>query len=140
MAKNSTPAPAAGARIRAHVEAREPERRASQARSVARSSRFSRVCTWMLWLPITRRQVILLGRIYSFQCTNEPMEFRMSLASIATELNYDKRHVKSDLDALVDLKLLLKRPTGPRRPCVYEVDERACVEAAVEAGWRSAAP
>ncbi len=45
----------------------ENERRMLQ--QEARQAHFSRVALWMYWLPISRRQREVLGRIYSFQCT-----------------------------------------------------------------------
>lgn len=35
----------------------------------ARNAAFARIPIWAFFLPVTRRQQIVLGRIYSFQCT-----------------------------------------------------------------------
>lgn len=49
----------------------------------ARNAAFARIPIWAFFLPVTRRQQIVLGRIYSFQCTTNkdgsPAEYRMSL-------------------------------------------------------------
>lgn len=56
----------------------------------ARKAPFARVPLWAFYLPITRRQMLVLGRVFSFQCsTNKdgtPGEYRMSLANGASEL------------------------------------------------------
>lgn len=106
----------------------------------ARQAHFSRVSLWMYWLPISRRQREVLGRIYSFQCTTNKDgsqgEFRMSLASGAKELRmYDRTEFKEDVSKLVQLGFVVKRSNGPRTPSTYLVDEVACMKAAKEAGY-----
>lgn len=106
----------------------------------ARQAHFSRVSLWMYWLPISRRQREVLGRIYSFQCTTNKDgsqgEFRMSLASGAKELRmYDRTEFKEDVSKLMSLGFVVKRSNGPRTPATYLVDEAACMKAAKEAGY-----
>lgn len=54
----------------------------------ARNAAFARIPIWAFFLPVTRRQQIVLGRIYSFQCTTNkdgsPAEYRMSLSTGAS--------------------------------------------------------
>lgn len=116
----------------------ENERRMLQ--QEARQAHFSRVALWMYWLPISRRQREVLGRIYSFQCTTNKDgsqgEFRMSLASGAKELRmYDRAEFKEDVNKLVKLGFVVKRSNGPRTPATYLVDEVACMRVAKEAGY-----
>ena len=116
----------------------ENERRMLQ--QEARQAHFSRVALWMYWLPISRRQREVLGRIYSFQCTTNKDgsqgEFRMSLASGAKELRmYDRAEFKEDVNRLVKLGFVVKRSNGPRTPATYLVDEVACMRVAKETGY-----
>lgn len=61
----------------------------------ARNAAFARIPIWAFFLPVTRRQQIVLGRIYSFQCTTNkdgsPAEYRMSLSTGASELGMTNR-------------------------------------------------
>lgn len=106
----------------------------------AREAPFARVALWMLYLPISRRQQLTLGRIYSFQCTKgkdgSPGGYRMSLANGARELRmYDRTELQDDLNKLVSLGFVRKKSNGPRTPATYLVDEAACMKAAKEAGY-----
>ena len=69
--------------------------------TTARSAAFARIPTWAFFLPVSRRQLIEIGRVYSFQCTTNkdgtPGEFRMSLATAARVLNIDRDNLKNDL-------------------------------------------
>lgn len=106
----------------------------------ARNAPFARVALWMLYLPISRRQQLTLGRIYSFQCTTNKdgsqAEYRMSLANGARELKMTNRaELQKDLNRLLALGFIVKRSNGPRSPATYVVDEAACMKAAKEAGY-----
>lgn len=106
----------------------------------ARNAPFARVALWMLYLPISRRQQLTLGRIYSFQCTankdGSQAEYRMSLANGARELKMANRaELQKDLNRLLALGFIVKRSNGPRSPATYVVDEAACMKAAKEAGY-----
>lgn len=106
----------------------------------ARNAPFARVALWMLYLPISRRQQLTLGRIYSFQCTQNKdgsqAEYRMSLANGARELKMANRaELQKDLNRLLALGFIVKRSNGPRSPATYVVDEAACMKAAKEAGY-----
>lgn len=105
----------------------------------ARNAAFSRIPIWAFFLPITRRQQIVLGRIYSFQCTTNkdgtPGEFRMSLATAGKDLNITRDNLKNDLRQLVELGFLTKRSNGARKPATYLVDEVVCVTEARRNGW-----
>ncbi len=107
--------------------------------SAARNAAFARTPMWAFLLPVTRRQQIVLGRIYSFQCTTNkdgsPAEYRMSLATGAKELNIDRDNLKNDLRQLVELGFLTKRSNGARKPATYLVDEIICVTEARRNGW-----
>lgn len=116
----------------------ENERR--RAEEEARNAPFARVALWMLYLPISRRQQLTLGRIYSFQCTQNKdgsqAEYRMSLANGARELKMANRaELQKDLNRLLALGFIVKRSNGPRSPATYVVDEAACMKAAKEAGY-----
>lgn len=105
----------------------------------ARSAPFARESLWMMFLPITRRQMTAMARIYSFQLTKtkdgQPGEYRMSLANGAAELNIDRDHFKNDLRELVAMGFLIKRSNGLRRPATYTVDEVACLVVAQQNGY-----
>lgn len=106
----------------------------------ARDAPFARVALWMLRLPISRRQMLTLGRIYSFQCTTNKdgsqAEYRMSLANGAMEMGmYDRTEFQEDVGKLMSLGFVVKRSNGPRTPATYLVDEVACMKAAKEAGY-----
>ena len=105
----------------------------------ARSAPFSRVPLWSFYLPITRRQMLVLGRVFSFQCsTNKdrtPGEYRMSLANGGDELCIDRRNFKRDIDALTALGFIAKRSNGERRPATYLVDEVVCMSEARRNGY-----
>lgn len=105
----------------------------------ARNAAFARIPIWAFFLPVTRRQQIVLGRIYSFQCTtNEdgtPGEFRMSLATAGKDLNITRDNLKKDLRQLVELGFVTKRSNGTRKPATYLVDEVVCVTEARRNGW-----
>lgn len=116
----------------------ENERR--RAEEEARNAPFARVALWMLYLPISRRQQLTLGRIYSFQCTQNKdgsqAEYRMSLANGAREMGmYDRTEFQEDVSKLMSLGFVVKRSNGPRTPATYLVDEAACLKAAKEAGY-----
>lgn len=108
---------------------------------------YSRVSMWMLFLPITRRQMIVLGRVYSFMCTKRadgtPGEYRMSMAHGSQELGFGqqqvktgRRDLKADLKSLVDEGYLTKRSNGTCKPATYLVNIDFCLEKAREAGWK----
>lgn len=105
----------------------------------ARNAAFARIPIWAFFLPVTRRQQIVLGRIYSFQCTTNkdgaPGEFRMSLATAGKDLNITRDNLKNDLRQLVELGFLTKRSNGARKPATYFVDEVVCVTEARRNGW-----
>lgn len=105
----------------------------------ARNAAFARIPIWAFFLPVTRRQQIVLGRIYSFQCTTNkdgsPGEFRMSLATAGKDLNITRDNLKNDLRQLVELGFLTKRSNGARKPATYLVDEVVCVTEARRNGW-----
>lgn len=107
--------------------------------SAARSTPFARVSVWMVYLPITRRQLMELGRIYSFQCSankdGSTGEYRMSLANGAAELKIDRTHFKNDLHDLVGRGFLIRRSNGERTPATYLVDEAVCIDEARRNGW-----
>ena len=92
----------------------------------ARNAAFARIPIWAFFLPVTRRQQIVLGRIYSFQCTTNkdgsPAEYRMSLSTGASELGMTNRaEMQKDLQRLISLGFVTKRSNGarkaPRRRC-----------------------
>lgn len=105
----------------------------------ARNAAFARIPIWAFFLPVTRRQQIVLGRVYSFQCTTNkdgtPGEFRMSLATAGKDLNIERDNLKNDLRQLVALGFLTKRSNGARKPATYLVDEVVCVTEARRNGW-----
>lgn len=77
----------------------------------ARNAAFARIPIWAFFLPVTRRQQIVLGRIYSFQCTTNkdgsPAEYRMSLSTGASELGMTNRaEMQKDLQRLISLGFL----------------------------------
>lgn len=47
----------------------------------ARNAAFARIPIWAFFLPVTRRQQIVLGRIYSFQCTTNNGGLQSELAN-----------------------------------------------------------
>lgn len=80
----------------------------------ARNAAFARIPIWAFFLPVTRRQQIVLGRIYSFQCTTNkdgsPAEYRMSLSTGASELGMTNRaEMQKDLQRLISLGFVTKR-------------------------------
>ena len=98
----------------------------------ARNAAFARIPIWAFFLPVTRRQQIVLGRIYSFQCTTNkdgsPAEYRMSLSTGASELGMTNRaEMQKDLQRLISLGFVTKRSNGTRKPATYLVDEVVCV-------------
>lgn len=107
--------------------------------STSRASPFCRVPLWSFYLPISRRQQLVLGRLFSFQCsTNKDGsqgEFRMSLANGAGELGTDRANFQKDLNRLISLGFVVKRSNGARTPATYLVDEAVCVETAMANGW-----
>lgn len=108
--------------------------------AAARSSAFARIPMWAFFLPITRRQQIVLGRIYSFQCTTNkdgsPGEYRMSLSTGAHELAMANRaEMQKDLQRLISQGFVIKRSNGVRKPATYLVDEVVCVTEARRNGW-----
>lgn len=116
------------------------DRERQEAVEAGRRAAFARVPLWAYYLPISRRQAHVLGRVYSFQCTTskdgEPGEYRMSLAAGARELHMDSRvDLQRDLKTLLRLGYVTKLSNGPRRPASYIVDVAACVIAARANGW-----
>lgn len=108
--------------------------------AAARNAPFCRVPLWAFWLPISRRQQLVLGRIYSFQCTTSrdgsPAEYRVSLANTANDLRmYDRTEVQEDINRLLKLGFITKRSNGERRPATYLVDEVVCITEARRNGW-----
>lgn len=106
----------------------------------ARDTAFCRVPLWAFHLGLTRREQIVLGRIYSFQCTGssdgKKHGLRMSLSSIAKELDMsDRRDALRVLDSLVTKGFVVKKSNGPKRPFTYFVDEVACLKAAIKNGY-----
>lgn len=106
----------------------------------ARNAAFARIPIWAFFLPVTRRQQIVLGRIYSFQCTTNkdgsPAEYRMSLSTGASELGMTNRaEMQKDLQRLISLGFITKRSNGARKPATYLVDEVVCVTEARRNGW-----
>ena len=111
----------------------------------ARNAAFARIPIWAFFLPVTRRQQIVLGRIYSFQCTTNkdgspadgsPAEYRMSLSTGASELGMTNRaEMQKDLQRLISLGFVTKRSNGARKPATYLVDEVVCVTEARRNGW-----
>lgn len=106
----------------------------------ARNAAFARIPIWAFFLPVTRRQQIVLGRIYSFQCTTNkdgsPAEYRMSLSTGASELGMANRaEMQEDLQRLISLGFITKRSNGARKPATYLVDEVVCVTEARRNGW-----
>lgn len=106
----------------------------------ARNAAFARIPIWAFFLPVTRRQQIVLGRIYSFQCTTNkdgsPAEYRMSLSTGASELGMTNRaEMQKDLQRLISLGFITKRSNGARKPATYLVDEVVCVTEARHNGW-----
>lgn len=108
--------------------------------TAARSAAFARIPIWAFFLPITRRQQIVLGRIYSFQCTTNkdgtPGEYRMSLSTGAHELAMTNRgEMQKDLQRLISQGFVIKRSNGARKPATYLVDEVVCLTEARRNGW-----
>lgn len=107
--------------------------------SAARGAVFTREAIWMEWLGLTHRERKVLGRIYSFQCTNNKDgsvgEYRMSLANGANELRLDKANLQKILNKLVQLGFVIKRSNGPRTPATYLVDEVVCMTEARRNGY-----
>lgn len=108
--------------------------------SAARKASFSRVPLWTMYLPISRLQQIIIGRIYSFQCTKNKdgsqAEYRMSLANGAKELRvYDRIEMLRELNGLLELGFITKRSNGPRTPATYLVDEVVCMTEARRNGY-----
>jgi hypothetical protein len=107
--------------------------------TAARSAAFARIPTWAFFLPVSRRQLIEIGRVYSFQCTTNkdgtPGEFRKSLATAARELNIDRDNLKNDLRQLIESGFMIKRSNGERKPATYLVDEVVCLTEARRNGW-----
>lgn len=109
--------------------------------SAARNAPFARVPLWAFYLPITRRQMLVLGRVFSFQCsTNKdgnPGEYRMSLANGAKELHMANRaEMQKVMQPLIELGFITKRSNGERRPATYTVDEVACMAEARRNGYQ----
>lgn len=107
--------------------------------AAARNAPFCRVPLWAFWLPISRRQQLVLGRVYSFQCTTSkdgsPAEYRMSLANGGEEMSIRRDHLHEDLRFLMKLGFVTKRSNGERRPATYLVDEVVCITEARRNGW-----
>lgn len=108
--------------------------------SAARNAPFARVPLWLMYLPIGRLQQLIIGRIYSFQCTSNrdgsQAEYRMSLAKGASELRvYDRVEMLRELNALMKLGFITKRSNGPRTPATYLVDEVVCMTEARRNGY-----
>lgn len=113
----------------------------SETVSAARSAPFARVPLWAFYLPITRRQMLVLGRVFSFQCsTNKdgtPGEYRMSLANGASELRMANRaEMQKAMQPLMQLGFIVKCSNGTRKPATYRVDEVACMAAARRNGYQ----
>lgn len=106
----------------------------------ARSAPFCRVALWACFLPITKRQMLVLGRVFSFQCSTNrdgtTGEYRMSLSNGAKELGmYDRTELQEDLKKLVRLGYVKKRSNGERRPATYTVDTPFCITEARRNGY-----
>ena len=128
---------AADERMRQTFAARERDEKIKSARDAT----FCRVPLWSFYLPITTRQRVVLGRIYSFQCTTNKDgsqgEYRMSLSNGGNELRIDRRNFKRDIDRLVSLGFVVKRSNGARHPATYTVDEVVCLDEARRNGWEA---
>lgn len=103
---------------------------------------FCRVPLWAFKLDLTRREQLVLGRIYSFQCTGNSVDptkrrgLRMSLSKLADELGMANRgDALKVLDALVEKGYVTKQSNGPKRPASYFVDAAACLQAAMKSGF-----
>lgn len=113
----------------------------------AMNDSYSRVARWILFLPVPRRQQIIMGRIFSFMCTKGPDgksgEYRMSIGHGAKELNIGRSNLdtgrkdyRNDLRDLVEQGYVRKRSNGARKPATYVLDLDFCLEKAREAGWK----
>lgn len=110
-------------------------------RTMAYESCFCRVPVWAFYLNTTRREQIVLGRIYSFQCTLDSKtkkrhEFRMSLSTLARELNLTNRaEAQKILNSLIAKGFVIKKPNGNNKPATYLVDEAKCMSTALGNGY-----
>lgn len=116
------------------------ERERAELDAQARSAPFSRVPLWAFYLPITRRQMLVLGRVFSFQCSTNrdgtPGEYRMSLSSGARELHMANRaEMQKAMTPLIKLGYVKKRSNGERRPATYTVDTPFCITEARRNGY-----
>lgn len=116
------------------------ERERAELDAQARSAPFSRVPLWAFYLPITRRQMLVLGRVFSFQCSTNrdgtPGEYRMSLSSGARELHMANRaEMQKAMTPLIKLGYVKKRSNGERRPATYTVDAPFCITEARRNGY-----
>ena len=109
--------------------------------SAARAAHFCRVPFWAFFLKgVSKRQMLVLGRVYSFQCTASKDgtggEFRMKLEDAAKELNfYDGHELARDLRKLTKLGFLTKTSEGGPKTATYLVDEVACMTEARRNGY-----
>lgn len=107
--------------------------------TAAKKASFSRVPLWMNFLDLNPIQRIVLGRVYSFQCTygdDGDHVYHMSLSRGAAELNFcDRAKLKKILDLLVKDGYLIKLKTSPQATARYKVDEALCLMKAVDNGY-----
>lgn len=131
----------------AHVADRLSKKAHSKNVQDAMNDSYSRVARWILFLPIPRRQQIIMGRIFSFMCTKgpdgKPGEYRMSVGHGAKELNIGRSNLdtgrkdyRNDLKGLVEQGYVIKRSNGARKPATYVLDLDFCLDKAREAGWK----
>lgn len=131
----------------AHVADRLSKKAHAKNVQDAMNDSYSRVARWILFLPVPRRQQIIMGRIFSFMCTKGPDgksgEYRMSIGHGAKELNIGRSNLdtgrkdyRNDLRDLVEQGYVRKRSNGARKPATYVLDLDFCLEKAREAGWK----
>lgn len=88
---------------------------------------YCRVEDWMADLPITPKQSLVLGRVWSFQIKdNGHGECYESVASIAEVCGDDKDNVKKHLRKMVGLGILVKTSRGVTKPASYRIDLVVC--------------
>lgn len=120
----------------AKMTATERERYEQRGKNTA----FCRIPMWMHFLDLTPLERIVLGRVYSFQCTStktdEDHVYRMTMSKGAAELNLSGREqLRKILNKLVAHGFLIKVQAGKQATACYKVDVPFCLLMAENKGY-----
>lgn len=92
----------------------------------------SRIEWWFAYLGITPLQQKVLGRIWSFQYSNDGREtknyYAMSHASAAKSMGENPDNWEKAIKALAKKGIIKGTSNGPRRPVTYQVDLVSCAK------------